>query len=243
MEVSGQSNAKEIFAEAERLLVAMAEQVKLPLMQISRLSELARLTADNQLEGIEATADSALQFIDNYLLSNRLIHSQQAFKLETVSLSSVLYDTAHSLSGLARQYDCDVEVHVGGKYGPVMAHGQGLRAALVSLGQVFIESQPRHANTHRPVLTVAAHRVKDGIVAGTFAPVDGLSPGAYRRARILHAQAARQPFNGTFAGNGAGVFIAETILQAMSVRLRVARYHNVNGLAATFVPSRQLTLI
>jgi len=225
----------------ERLLQALAEQMKLPLLQIARSSELARMTRqhEQQLETIELTADTALKLLDNYLLSIKLAHMHS--ELEPISVAGILTEAAHELSKLARQNQCELEVHLSGKYEPIMAHREGLAAALASLGYVFIEAQKITQTDDKPVLKLAAHRAKNGIVAGMFANFEGLSVDMYRRAKQLYGN-ARQPLPGITAAGGAGVFVADSLLDTMSAHLRVAYHQRQSGLAATFMSSRQLSL-
>lgn len=227
-----------------RLLESMAEQIKIPLMQIARLSELSRWRGSQfkqALKTIEETADSSLRFIDSYLLSNQLLQKQLTLELEPVSLSSVLNDIAHQLSGYAGRYDCELQLVIDGRFGPVMAHRQALEAALTSLGQSMIEARSQAEAGDRQVV-LAAHRTRGGITAGVYGEVEGLEPNDFKRAAALHGL-ARQPFAGSSAGSGAGIFIADVILEGMATHLRPARHHKNNGLAATFLPSRQLQLV
>jgi len=238
------ASRKQRFAD-ERLLQLLAEQIKLPLMQIARQAELASVSDQpiKLLGVIEDTADSSLKLLDSYLLSLRLAGVKSSIQLEPVSVSAVLNETAQSLSNLAKQYDCKLELHLAGRYEPIMAHRAGLEAALTSLGYVFIEAQsvlPKHNDT--PVIKLAAHRGKNGIVAGMFANLDGLSSDVYKRAHHLFGQ-AHQPLSHLTAGSGAGVFVADSLLQSMSARLRVAHHQKLSGLAATFATSSQLNLI
>jgi len=232
-------NNKKIQAD-EQLLQLLAEQLKVPLLQIARTSELARMTKRYQarLETIELTADTALKLLDNYLLSLKL--SKLHAELEPVSVAAVLNETAHELSKLAASNQCQLEVHVSGRYEPIMAHRQGLQAALASLGYVFIEAQTCAGTKEKPILKLAAHRSKNGIVAGMFANFEGLSTDMYRRAKQLYGT-ARQPLSGITATSGAGVFVADSLLDTMSAHLRVAHHQRQSGLAATFAPSRQLS--
>ena len=228
-----------------RLLQSLAEHMKLPLLQVARQAELARLTDQPmaQLDSIELTADTALVLIDNYLLSTRLAQLHGELELEPVAISAVLADAAHQLAKLAERHQCELEIHVAGRYEPVIAHRAGLEAALVSLGYVFIEAQSnRSPKTQRPVIRLAAHRGKNGIVAGLFTDIDGISSDMYRRAHMLYGH-ARQSLPELVAGSGAGVFVADSLLDTMSARLRVAHHQKLNGLAATLKPSRQLSLI
>ncbi len=228
----------------ERLLLSLAEHLKLPLLQITQSAELARLTNRplEQLESIELTAENALKLLDNYLFTTQLAQQQIAAELEPVSLSAVLHDVADDLHKLAAQYHCNLQLHLSGRYEPIMAHRRGLEAALTSLGYVFIEAQGSVETAHKPVVKLAAHRGKKGVVAGMFADAEGLSSDMYQKAHQLYGR-ARQPLTGLTASNGAGIFIAESILSAMSARLRVARHQKLNGLAATFMPSYQLSIV
>lgn len=228
----------------ERLLLNLAEHLKLPLLQITQSAELARLTDQpfQQLETIELTAESTLKLLDNYLFSTHLAQERIAAELEPVSLSAVLHSVAQDLHRFAAQYQCELQLHLSGRYEPIMAHRAGLEAALTSLGYVFIEAQGSAKHDHKPLVKLAAHRGKKGVVAGMFADTEGLSSDMYRRAHKLYGR-ARQPLTGLSAVDGAGVFIAESILSAMSARLRVARHQKLTGLAATFMPSHQLAMV
>jgi hypothetical protein len=229
----------------ERLLNVIAEQIKLPLMQIARLAELGQLTDSiaNSLADIELTADSALRLVDSYLLSTKFVQDQTNLQMEPVSVSAVLNDSAHQLSKLAKQHDCELQLHLAGRYEPVMAHRAGLEAALTSLGYAFIEAQASTKQQETPIIKLAAHRGKTGIVAGLFTVADdNLTATLYRRGRGLYGQ-ARQPLNNLMASSGAGIFVADSLLASMSAKLRVAHHQKLTGLAATLVASRQMALM
>jgi signal transduction histidine kinase len=227
-------------ASQERLLRALAEQLKTPLIQIARTAELAAVSDDvTSLRHIEYTADMALRLVDSYLLSVQL-QALPSLELEPVSVSAILQDTAHRLNRLAKQNDCELEVHLSGKYEPVMAHRQSLEAAYATLGYAFIESIPPSDTAHRLIL--GAHRSQRGVVAGVFGDQPGLNADMFRRARALYGN-ARQALPSASPGSGAGVFVADSLLQNMSTNLRLARHHNMSGLAATFLSSRQLQLV
>jgi hypothetical protein len=120
-----------------------------------------------------------------------------------------------------------------------------LETAFASLGQAFLESPASESSGSAPgpmSVTFAAHRTHHGIVAGIFTDMDGLSNRLLARARKLYGRSG-QPFNAAMPGGAAGVFIADSILSSMSARLRYASHNRVPGLAATLVPSRQLSLV
>jgi hypothetical protein len=225
-----------------RLLVSVAEQLKMPLLHIARQVELVGGGGDldGALELIRTRADSAIRLVDSYLLGIELAGGQMEFELEPVSVSSVLNDTAHQLDLTARQYGVSVELHLAGKYGPVMAHARGLQAALLSLGLACIESHPS-AGVERP-LRLEAYKTSQGIVAGLYGITDELRAEGLRTGRQLLGR-SRQPLTGFSASSGAGVFVADLLLQSMASQLRVARHNLQYGLAATLQPSRQLQLV
>lgn len=219
----------------ERLLRALAEQLKLPLTQIARMSEAG---PGAELH-IRQVADAAIRLVDGYLLSSQL-HNQQSLELEPVSLSSVLADTAYTLMPLAAEHNCDISVSLGGKYGPVMAHRESLSSALLLLGYSLIEERPRIEQRHEVVLGV--HKSARGLVAGVFDNQPGLSMDVFRRGRAIYGS-ARTSMPPSSSVSGAGVFVADALLGAMSAPLKVARHHKLTGLAATLHPGAQLQLV
>lgn len=216
---------------SERLMKAMVEELKLPLIQIARQAELSGLPE------IEMSATQALWFVDSYLLSQQL--QQSTLELEPVSVSAVLQDAAHILDGLAKQHNCGLELQISGRYVPAMAHRQGLQAALVGLGSTLITAAQ---NEEKPRLVLAVHRTHGGIVAGIFSQSEGLSQSVYERGKALYGK-ARQPMQELTANASAGVFVADALFESMDSRLRVAKHHQLTGLAATLQQSRQLALV
>jgi hypothetical protein len=231
-------------ASAEQLFLSLAEELKLPLEQIARRAELGRLTGGDSenFASIQTSADITLQLLDSYLLSVRLAHEpDERFAVEPVSVSAVLQETQMQLAGVAKQYDVELDLHVHGRYEPVMAHAQALKTALVSLGYSLIEALPA-MGVQQLRLQLAAHRTKYGIVAGMYCQAEDLTPHMLRRAKDLHGH-ARQPFVSALPGSGAGVFVADAIFAAMASRLRVGRFQKLPGFAVTLPPSQQLQLV
>jgi hypothetical protein len=237
--------AKKQPLEANGLLFAsLAEQVKLPFVQIAHAAELLQLRPspaelERLLSTISLTSDAALKLIDGYLLSVQL-QQTPGLPLEPVSLSSVLYDTAEGLSDYARAHDCELELQLQGKYGPVMARHDVLKSALLSLGYAFIEAVSRP--DARTTLSLVARRTARGMSAGIFSSQEGLSKGLFKQGKQLQG-IARQPLSDFSAGSGAGIFVADSLLSHLDSPLRVARFRAQTGLAATLIPSFQLSLV
>lgn len=226
------------------LLRSIAEQLKMPLMYLARQAELGgqlHTATDPIFRTMQSNADTALRLVDSYLLGLDLSIAQTSLELEPVPIAAALYDVAHDLTPIARQRNTDIELVIAGKYGQVMAHSAGLRAALYGLG--FVLSEVVHPQRARNTLRIAAHRTRGGIVAGLY--IDGaeslqttLGATHFTQNTFKH-----QPFVNLTAGTGAGVFVADVIFDAMHAKLRAGRFQNRHGLAATLQPSHQLQLV
>lgn len=228
----------------DNLLFNLAEQLKLPFVAILHAAQsmegsvdLGRIEASRS--DIALSAQAALRLIDGYFLSVELQRASR-LELEPVSISSLLYETAHTLEGYAQAHDCELQLDVAGKYGPVMAHKRAIASALTSLGQSFIESAAQ--SEERRVVKLSVRRVQNGIATGVFSNNSELSSALLKQARALSGK-ARQPLPGFDSGSGAGVFIADALFGGMNTTMRVAHSGGNTGLAATLLPSRQLNLI
>jgi len=220
--------------DSERLLSALAEQLKLPLVQIAHGLE----SGEFQTSALADNAKLAIKLIDSFLLSNS--HPKQEYlPLEPVSLSAIFQDVAHQLSGHAKRYDCQIELSIAGKYQPVMSHRINLYSAMLVLGYSFVEAAG--SSESKKIITLAAHRNKQGISGGIFG-LTNLNSHFFKKASQIFGNAT-QPFTGDSASSGVGIFIANSLLGQLNSPLYMARYLNQKGLAATFIPSSQLQLV
>lgn len=238
--MAGDYNATPILSQ--QLLLSVAEEVKLPLLQIARQAELAKVGNNATLSNIQTAAQTALQLVDNYVLGVRLALEPQHFPLEAVSVSSVLYDTSQQLDAFAKSYGIALELNIAGKYGPVLANKQGLQAALVSIGAALIEAIPALEGPRQLKLQLATHRSRYGIIAGIYADTKQLSNQALQKGRRLQ-HSSRQPLLNLSQANGAGIFVADAILHAMDLHLMASRHHRLHGLGTVLQSNNQLQLV
>lgn len=226
----------------QALLRSIAEQLKLPLMYIARQAEFYRTEETLEptvLRDMQVNADMALRLVDSYILGLDLATKQMNLQLEPVSVSSALYDVAHNLEPLVRQRNGELQLVLAGKYGQVMAHKQGLMAALYSVGSVLAEIDGLDDATHS--IKIAAHHSPRGIITGVY--IDNrLATPSVARGRGWQGT-MRQPFADVTASGGAGVFVADAIFASMNTRLRYGRFRSFHGLAATLQPNKQLRLV
>jgi len=236
--------SEELSSEYQALLLAVAEELKLPLTRIARQAELLELsdqTAITTLAGVRQNASSALELIDGYLLGFKLAVGQQSLQLEPVSTTSVIYDVAEQLEAVAQDYEVELSVQTGGHLAPVMANAAGLKTALVSLGTAMIEAQ---IPSRKPsIVTLAVRRGPKGIVTGWYSSSAPISQAELKAATGQLPGTMRQPLKHFSSSGAAGIFVAQNIFKAMSAGLSAGRYHKQTGLAAVLQPSRQLQLV
>lgn len=238
------STARPIMTDQQTydLFVNLAEQVKLPLVQIMHAAELLRRDTQNpQLETISLAGQTAVRLIDGYLLSVQLQRENQ-LELEPVSVSSLMYDTAEALRPAAAAAGVSVELEVAGRYGPVLSHGRALASALINIGHSFIEAASVEEKPAQRVVKLAVRRISSGISAGVFSPRPALSGELLVRARSMQG-VSHQPLPGFVSDAAAGIFVADQLLSRIEAPMRAARFKDSNGLAATLLPSRQLSLV
>jgi len=122
-----------------RLLYALAEELKLPFIQVARNAELGRITKSvDHYKNIETTADAAVKLLDSYVLSTQTLIHQVPLELSPMPVTSVLYEVGQQLDRLTKLYNTKVDIVVEGKCGLVMAHKEALFAAISSLAYTFI---------------------------------------------------------------------------------------------------------
>ncbi len=227
----------------QNLLLSVVEQLKMPLLNIARRTELASMQEGAvNLSEIRVTADAALQLLDNYILGVQLTTQEaQLMQPEPVAVSSVLYSAGQRLYPIAKAYGVHLEVECGGRYGPVMVNRKGLEAALVSLGYALVEALPAQG-VPQLKLQLSAHRCRYGVVAGLYCETRNLTTEALRTGRQLYGR-ARQPIGNLSHTSSAGVFVADAILHAMQAELTTSRYRRWYGLGAVLPLNPQLQLV
>ena len=230
-------------AISNNLLLSIIEQMKLPFVQIARQAELAQLGLEPDYRLIRTLAENGIQLIDGYSLGVQLANlNSYELTPESVSVSSVLYEADQQLQSLARLYNIQLKLNIGGRFEPVLAHRQGLQAAIIGLASALIEALPSQSAGEQSTLQLATHRCRYGIVAGVYADLPSLSSDTLKRGRRLYGN-SRQPLVTVSHTTGAGIFVADTIFKAMRLKLHISRHHRLYGLGVVLQPSSQLAMI
>lgn len=220
----------------------LAEQVKLPFVQIAHAAEnLHTVNDDQNAQTILVAARAALALIDGYLLSVAL-QKQSVIQLEPVSLSSVLYDVAQTIDEYGKAYGCDIRIEIGGRYQPVMGHREAIRSALTVLGLSLVESTSHQEGVQKATVRLFARRTSSGIRTGIYTNSGGLSSSVLQRARSLKGD-AHQPFGEFSSSNGTGIFIADKLFNELHAPLTFVRQKDFTGMASTLAQSQQLSLV
>jgi len=224
-----------------RLLMNVAEELKMPFLQIARKAEIGQITSEPELFSIQSMAESAINLLDNYTLGVRMQLDNYEDNYQPVSVPAVLYDASTKLRALAKAYGVSLELSIAGRYGPVLANRDALEGALVSLGSALIEALPATGGGQLK-LHLASHRSRNGIVAGLYGQNQKLSSDVLKKGRQLQSN-SRQPLVGISHTAGAGVFVADALLSAMDLNLYSSRHQGLHGLGIVLPVSKQLELV
>ncbi len=217
------------------LFTALAEQLKVPLLQITRMSEL---NSANTLPRIAVISEQALTLVDAYLQAR---DSQTVLTLEPLAASSVLYEAAESLSRFAKQSNCSIEIDQVGRSVPIMANRRLLKTILVLLGSSLITADIEEEDSPRQLI-LGTHQSAKGIVVGVFSRQVNLSQRVINLAKQLHGRAAQSaPALGV--SGGAGLVIADLLSQHLQSPLRSYRHRSMSGVGNLLLPSHQLQLL
>ncbi len=227
-----------------RLFRALVEDLRLPLLQIARSSELAQLETNphknfDSAKHIEATADAALKLIDSYVFSTQVLLGQETLELEPVSPKATLYDTAQYMNEIAKLYNYKIEIDASNRCGLVMAHPKGLQAALIGLAYALIGGM---AGDRSGRIVLTAHKTKRGVLAGVMTNGKTISQRALNSARGFYGD-VRQPLADSLHTSSAGIYVADNLFAAMASELKAKSSHGTSGLVATLLPSQQLALL
>ncbi len=221
--------------QTDQLFTALADQLKIPLLQIVRLSELAH---PSTLPRISIISEHALRLVDAYVQTTS--QNQLTLPLEPVTTGAVLYEVATTLEPFAKQLGYTIELDQQGKAVPVMAHHQSLRTMLTLLGASLIEAGSEQEDSSQR-LVLGAHRSAKGTVIGAFSQQVAMSQRALQLTRELHGRAS-QAVPSLGQSGGAGLAIADLLSVQMAAPLKAYRHRSMTGIGALLMPSRQLQL-
>lgn len=214
------------------LMLALADQLKVPLLQIARLAEVPGRGA---IKRISIISEQALRLVDGYTLANE----QAELKLEPITTSSVLYDVGHLLTPLAKELDYQLEIDLRGNNKPVMGHYNTLKTMLILLGASLIESGVENETRN---LMLGTHRSNKGTVVGVFSDSVDMSQRAIRLSRQLHGRAS-QAVPALGASGGAAMAVADLLSTKLNAPLRAYRHQSLSGIGSLLSNSTQLQLV
>lgn len=221
-------------AENDALLTALADHLRMPLLQIARLAELG---TPQTLPRIGVISEQALRLVDAYVMAR----SQAELALEPLSAGAVMADVAHMLDDFARAADYQIVIDQSTPTGLVMAHKPTLKMMFLLLGSSIIEAGlEREAIDRRLVLGI--HNSARGVVVGAFNSSLELTQDVLNMTRLLHGR-ARQAAPALGAAGAAGLAIADDLSSQMQTPLKSYRHKSLTGIGSMLLPTAQLQLL
>ncbi|MEX2007101.1 MAG: hypothetical protein WD877_02985 [Candidatus Saccharimonadales bacterium] len=229
------------------LLIALSDDLALPLLQVKTGLEVLEANPDQarvkkSTEAMSLSAEAGLRLIEAYRHALAAAESG-SLPLEPLAIGAVLDEVAHRISPYAKQYSTVIEVDVAGRLRPVLAHQPSLFSAMEVLSTSLLRAQAAQSQASRYRIVLGAHRsIDNGIAAGVYGNVNGLSDKTLRAARGLVGR-ARQPLPALPPGAASGVLIADMLCSLMWQPLRASAHRNIPGLATAIPASKQLKFV
>lgn len=223
--------------QTDTLFAALAEQLKTPLLQIARLSEVP-YSVDTSAS-ISLISGHALRLVDAYMQTQS--QSQTKLLLEPINTSAILYDVAQSLVPFAKRFDYGIQIDLRGKGVPIMGHKYSLQTMLTLLTVSLLEVGTQDDLAPK-TLVLGTHPSAKGMVVGVFSNRIALSQKSLQLIRQLHGRAIQVVPSLGQAG-GAGLAIADRLSEQLEAPLKAYRHNSLFGIGSLLVPSRQLQLV
>lgn len=221
-------------ADNDALLTALADHLRLPLLQIARLSELGSQQA---LPRISLISEQALRLVDAYVMAR----SQTSLELEPLSAGAVMADVAYALEDFARSAGYQIVIDQTTPTGLIMAHASTLKMMFLLLGSSLIEAGIEREAIDRQ-LVFGIHRTSHGVVVGAFNSSLELTQDVLHLTRQLHGR-AHQAAPALGAAGAAGLAIADDLSMQMQTPLKSYRHKTLTGIGSLFLPTAQLQLL
>lgn len=194
----------------EDMVSMLADQLRVPLVQIQQLAELG---GEGLQQAVAILSTQSLRAIDGFLLSRDVSELQ----FEPVSVGAVLYDVAHDLTPLAKQYRREIEIDHRAKYGSLLTNRRHLEYVLGLIGEVLITAPAGSRN-----IILGSHSSQREVVAGVFADEQTSDR------ELWHRRASYE--------------IASVLAQQLSSHIRSYRHRSMPGMGVRLTPSRQLRM-
>lgn len=226
------------------LLKSIAEELRLPLVQISRLAELSQASKydfASNIRSIESSADLAIQLLESFILGVEFSDRQREIELSPITIGAVMNDVAHQLHRLASQNDYDIELSIKSAH-PIMGNYEAIKMAYLNIAHTIITGDNSSDGKKRKSIVFAVYNRGPKNMAGVYGNNLQISKSSWEKSLAIFDR-SRQKMPDFSSINGSGFFVATSILESMSLSLNPSKYRGHKGLAAAFPLSQQLQLI
>lgn len=220
------------------LIRNVAEDLKLPLARIQAYtSDTKNMRMSREL--IHHTINSAIDFIDTYILCIQVQSGQQQLHVEPVALQPLFDEASHNLTPLAKKHNIQIRSLVTSSTKTVLSDRTVLQKLFTVLGYSFLQTTPPDKSR---VLQYHARLQKDFVRAGVIGENIEIKHQDLEQVKSNYGRASMLSSNLPF-GISAGLAIADLLARAMDNTLQPIRRKTQTGLGVTLLPSSQLRLL
>lgn len=219
---------------SEKILRALARELKDPLTLIAREAEL------HEISGISRQVSEVLALLDGYLLSAQSEYGQINLPLEATGIGSVLYEVSQYARPAAQQQKAIISTDIAAN-DAVITHRRGLKIALDCLAHLALSAEADQSR--RKEIKIVSYRKRNGdTIAGVLSSGLMITPNDLKRAEVLYGQ-AHLPFSTQLPGSGIRLAIAQQLAEALGSNVVTLRRNGLRGLGLSLVKSQQLQLV
>lgn len=228
-------------SELEGSAVAVAHELKMPLVLLRQLTLLLEKTDDPSeraeiAKRLRFTSERSLRLVDSLTKAARL--EDALFELEPVQLNGLCLSLVDELSPLARAYEQDLNIRLARQ--PLVAVGN--RELLSSLLSGLVDNAIQHNPSGARVEIASQLRAGEAVVSvRDFGSTIDLSDF-----RALKESIGKRvlPISARPLSSGLGLLVASRLLTAMNGHLSIARHYSGGMTFSAHLPlSRQLSLL
>ncbi|MDQ2973021.1 MAG: hypothetical protein M3Q79_00885 [bacterium] len=224
-----------------KILAAIAEDLRAPLLKIAYTAELASYTKNiHSYEEIELTARSLLSEIDSLLLGIKQSYGQLDLHLSPMAPSAVLYEAIQRLKPIANARKFTLHSEIPKSHQLAMVHPTVLGHVISSLSRTLIEISSGHSKERYINYQLAAEKQAPTLSIVTTANAEPLIKEVFSKISKTNGNVSTLIVGSDFAS---GIYVVQQLLASMNAAIRPTKNFKGAGFKIIFTPSTQLSIV
>ncbi|MDQ3093945.1 MAG: hypothetical protein M3Q70_02085 [bacterium] len=224
-----------------KILAAIAEDLRAPLLKIAYTAELASFTKNiNSYGEIEMTARSLLSEIDSLLLGIKHSYGQLDLHLSPMAPSAVLYEAIQRLKPLAHSRKFLLLSEPQKNHQLAMVHPTVLCHVISSLSRTLIEISSGHSKERFLNYQIAVEKQMPTLSIVTTTNAESLIKEVFSKISKTNGNLTNLIVGSDFAS---GIYVVQQLLASMNASIKPTKNSKGAGFKILLTPSTQLSIV